>query len=354
MPDSRDGSERRTAGHENLQDNISRPMPPPAVGLMLPVSLNVQAANNASLTEQDQTSPQPTESRSFRDDSSQSGRITHEPSFHASSNLPAPSQGTKSNSDLIPTSSEGVEESSPLLGSASRHARRNSSGDLSFGKGEDEINDKAVTTWKKELWILTKYSVPLMLSCVLQYSLTGASVIAVGHLGKTELAAVSLAMMTSNVTGYCAYAGLATSLDTLCAQAYGSGKPRLVGLQFQRMVYFLWIITIPIALIWLSGTQILLLVTPDRKCAELAGLYLKILVLGAPGFAVFEAGKRFVQAQGLFNANFYVLLVCAPLNAFMNWLFVWVSKAADPQPKWTLTCVILSITTGALWELLLL
>ena len=175
-----------------------------------------------------------------------------------------------------------------------------------------------------------KYSLPLMLTCVLQYSLSGASVIAVGHLGRTELGAVSLAIMTSNVTGYCAYAGLATSLDTLCAQAYGSGKPHLVGLHVQRTVYFLWIITIPIAAVWLGGTQILLLITPESESAKLAGLYLKVLVLGAPGFASFEAGKRFVQAQGLFNANLYVLLICAPLNAFMNWLFVWVGKALRP------------------------
>jgi len=46
-------------------------------------------------------------------------------------------------------------------------------------------------------------------------------------------------------------------------------------------------------------------------------------LFGAPGYAAFEAGKRFVQAQGLFSASLYVLLFCAPLNAFMNWLFVW-------------------------------
>lgn len=188
----------------------------------------------------------------------------------------------------------------------------------------EEADDKSATAWKKELKVLLKYSLPLILSSILQYTLTGTSVIAVGHLGKKELGAVTLAFMTANVTGYCVYAGLATCLDTLCAQAYGAGKSHLVGLHLQRMVYFLWLTTIPIAAIWLSGTQILLLIIPERESAELAGLFLKLLVLGAPGFAAFEAGKRFVLAQGLFNANLYVLLVCAPLNALMHWLFVWV------------------------------
>jgi multidrug resistance protein, MATE family len=120
------------------------------------------------------------------------------------------------------------------------------------------------------------------------------------------------------------YQGLATSLDTLCAQAYGCGDKRLVGLHLQRMVYFLMVITIPIAIVWLNGTRILLAIVPDERAATLAGLYLKIITFGAPGYAIFESGKRFVQAQGDFNATLYVLLVVAPLNAFLNWLLVWV------------------------------
>lgn len=179
------------------------------------------------------------------------------------------------------------------------------------------------TTWQREAKVLGKYSPSLICTFLLQYSLTVASIFTVGHIGKVELGAVSLASMTASITGYAVYQGLATSLDTLCAQAYGSGHKKLVGLQLQRMVYFLWSITIPIALVWFFGTQILEAIVPEKETAALAGLYLKVLIAGAPGYAAFESGKRFVQAQGLFSANFYVLLVCAPLNAFMNWLFVW-------------------------------
>jgi len=129
--------------------------------------------------------------------------------------------------------------------------------------------------------------------------------------------------VTASITGYAVYQGLATALDTLAAQAYGSGRPHLVGLQFQRMLYFLWLITIPIAIIWGLGTRILFLIVPEKETAELAGIYLKILIAGAPGYAAFESGKRYLQAQGLFSVNMYVLLICAPLNALMNYIFVW-------------------------------
>lgn len=129
--------------------------------------------------------------------------------------------------------------------------------------------------------------------------------------------------VTASITGYAVYQGLATSLDTLCAQAYGSGRPHLVGLQLQRMLYFLWLITIPIVTIWAFGEQILSHIVPEKETARLAGLYLRILIAGAPAYAAFEGGKRYLQAQGLFSANMYILLICAPLNALMNYIFVW-------------------------------
>ena len=192
-------------------------------------------------------------------------------------------------------------------------------------KWEEAVRDgKIQTTWQREAKVLARFSGPLVLTFLLQYSLTVASILTVGHLGKVELAAVSLASMTANITGYAIYQGLATSLDTLCAQAYGSGRKKLVGLQTQRMVFFLWIITIPIAVIWLCADKILMAIVPEQDVAQLAGLYLKVVLVGAPGYATFEAGKRYMQAQGLFSASLFVLLICAPFNAVMNWLFVWV------------------------------
>lgn len=65
---------------------------------------------------------------------------------------------------------------------------------------------------------------------------------------------------------------------------------------------------------------------PEKEVARLAGLYLKIVLAGAPGYAAFEAAKRYVQAQGLFSASLYVLIICAPINAFLNWFLVWHLK----------------------------
>lgn len=129
--------------------------------------------------------------------------------------------------------------------------------------------------------------------------------------------------MTAAITCLAPFQGLATSLDTLCAQAYGSGHKHLVGLQFQRMTCFLFVLSIPVAIIWLFSEQILLAIVPEAESARLAGMYLKVMIFSIPGFILFEGGKRFTQAQGLFRATTYVLLVAAPLNVLIIWLLVW-------------------------------
>ncbi|KAL8841171.1 MAG: hypothetical protein Q9170_001025 [Blastenia crenularia] len=223
-----------------------------------------------------------------------------------------------------PSQTTNLPETEPLLGNPELpYGGQDSPENLDKQWTEAVAAGKIHTTWQREAKVLSRYSAPLIATFLLQYSLTVASIFTVGHLGKVPLGAVSLASMTANITGYAVYQGLATSLDTLCAQAYGSGKRKLVGLQTQRMVYFLWTITIPIAIIWLSAESILLRIVPEEDVAVLAGQYLKIILIGTPGYACFEATKRYLQAQGLFSASLYVLLICAPLNAFMNWCFVW-------------------------------
>lgn len=189
--------------------------------------------------------------------------------------------------------------------------------------------DGSETTWKNEAKLLARYSAPLVVTYVLQYSYTFVTVIVAGRLGTSELAAASIASMTANITGLAIYEGLATSLDTLTSQAFGSGRKQLVGLHVQRMIALTLLITIPIGAIWICSPWILERLVPETHVAHLAGDFLRFYLIGAPGYGVFETLKRFTQAQGDFMGPMVTALICAPFNIFWNWLLVFVSCDLD-------------------------
>ncbi|EFY87296.1 MATE efflux family protein subfamily [Metarhizium acridum CQMa 102] len=172
-------------------------------------------------------------------------------------------------------------------------------------------------TWQTEAKYIASSSASLLVTLVLQYSINVASVFSAGRIGKVELGAVAC------VTCLAPFMGLATSLDTLCAQAYGDGRNHLVGIQCQRMVVFLSLLSLPVAALWAFSEGILLRIIDDGESARLASLYLRVMISALPGIILFEAGKRLLQAQGLFKQTTYVLLLSAPVNIFLNWLLVW-------------------------------
>lgn len=196
-----------------------------------------------------------------------------------------------------------------------------------------QIHDTNTTTIATEVKSITKNATPVVLSLLLEYSLTTITVITVGNLGTVELGAASLAGFTANATGYAVYYGLTTSLDTLCAQSYGSGMKHLTSVHLQRMALLLTLVTIPLAALWWCAEGILVHIIPEQDTAMLVGRYLRIAAWGMPGYAAFEAGRRYIQAQGCYSVGMYVLLICTPISAFLNWFLVWVCKHSHGSQK---------------------
>ncbi|KAI0971924.1 mate-domain-containing protein [Xylaria arbuscula] len=196
-------------------------------------------------------------------------------------------------------------ESTPLLGDASSQA----------------LVSPTKDDWWEELWLLLRYSLPLIATYLLQYSWCVIITFISGHLSADALAAASVGMTTMNIIGFTVFEGMATALDTLCAQAYGAGSLTGVGLHVQRMMILMAVAAVPIGAIWAASPWILSLFVKQHHLAVMAGTFLRVSIIGIPGYASFEALKRFLQAQGNFKAAMYILVVCVPVNAFLSWLF---------------------------------
>ncbi|KAK4705275.1 multidrug resistance protein, MATE family, partial [Phenoliferia sp. Uapishka_3] len=195
---------------------------------------------------------------------------------------------------------------------------------------------------RQELGILLGYMLPICGTHFLEYSLLVVTVVSVGHIGTVELAAASLASMTSNVVALSVIQGsvphpspssnpplttlnknrFCTALDTLCPQAYTS-RPKDTSLYALRTFFLLLLLIIPQIIIFWNSEVILLALKQDPRVAERASTYLKVLGFGLPGYAGFECVRRWLQSQGLMLAPVLTLIVAAPLNVILNYILVW-------------------------------
>jgi MATE family multidrug resistance protein len=103
-----------------------------------------------------------------------------------------------------------------------------------------------------------------------------------------------------------------------------SGNPRhQLGVLLQKSLAILLLCSVPIAIIWLNTDSLLEhLAGQDPEIARLAGRYCKLFLPGFPLFMIYEAMKRFLQAQGLVRAPMYGMLVANIVNWLGHWLTV--------------------------------
>ncbi|KAK7046858.1 RNA helicase, partial [Favolaschia claudopus] len=196
----------------------------------------------------------------------------------------------------------------------------------------DDTDDGQLSTtamYLSELRILTKYSLPVFGTHLLEYSLIMAPVLSIGHLssGTTALAGITLGSMTANVSGFSILQGFVSALDTVLPPAWTSSQPTLVGLWSQRMTVVMAAALIPMYFIWFNAELILLGLKQDPEVAHLAALYLKWVSFGLPAYAFNLISRRYFQSQGLFAVPTRIIMVVAPINALLNYFLVW-----GPEP----------------------
>ncbi|GAW08891.1 multidrug oligosaccharidyl-lipid polysaccharide flippase [Lentinula edodes] len=176
--------------------------------------------------------------------------------------------------------------------------------------------------WSEAL-VVMKYAVPIFGINVLEYSLVVVSVLSIGHISTTALAAITIGEMTVNVTGLSIITGFASALDTVLPSAWTSDRPELVGLETQRMTLIEGLTLIPIVTLWLNGEAVLLKLNQEPEVARLAALYLRYMCIGLPAFTFNSVIRRYLQCQGLFSVPTRIIIVVAPINVLLNYILVW-------------------------------
>ncbi|KAI9152531.1 ethionine resistance protein [Blastocladiella emersonii ATCC 22665] len=162
-----------------------------------------------------------------------------------------------------------------------------------------------------EAKIMARLAVPCITGSVLSFANRMVPTLLVGHLGATELAAASLAVMFLNVLGFSICFGITTALDTLASQAVtGSKNPRQASIFLQRAI--------------LINLPLLLLVGQDAQLSRMAGYYIRVLWIGLFPMVSSNCLSKYLIAQGIMQVQFLVSLITVPINVGLGYVLTFV------------------------------
>jgi len=167
------------------------------------------------------------------------------------------------------------------------------------------------------------FSLPLMLSGILQLLFNAADMVVVGRwAGGEALAAVgstgSLVNLIVNV-----FIGLSVGVNVLVARYYGSNQEKELSDTVHTAI-MVSVIT-GVALIFIGvflAPRILVLMGTPEDVLPLASLYVRIYFCGMPAMMVYNFGASILRAIGDTRRPLYYLTVAGVINVVLNLIFV--------------------------------
>ncbi|XP_062448453.1 multidrug and toxin extrusion protein 1-like [Rhea pennata] len=190
--------------------------------------------------------------------------------------------------------------------------------------------------WKdtKKLLLLAG---PLIVNQLLIFLIHLVSSIFCGHLGKVELASVTLAIAVINVTAISVGYGLSSACDTLISQTYGSKNLRRVGVILQRATLILLLCCFPCCAILINIEQLLLLIRQDPEVSRLTQLYVMAFIPALPVIFLYHLETRYLQNQMIMWPQVLSGILGNAVNAIANSIFLYVLGLGIAGSAWANT-----------------
>ncbi|KAM9695245.1 multidrug and toxin extrusion protein 2-like isoform 16-T18 [Trichechus inunguis] len=163
---------------------------------------------------------------------------------------------------------------------------------------------------------------PLFLFQVLTFLIYVVSTVFCGHLGKVELASVTLAVAFVNVCGVSVGFGLASACDTLMSQSFGSQNKKHVGVILQRGALVLLLSCFPCWALFLNTEQLLLLLRQDPAVSRLTQDYVTIFIPALPAIFLYCLLAKYLQNQGIIWPEVLSGIVGNCVNGLANYVLV--------------------------------
>nr|XP_009478628.1 PREDICTED: LOW QUALITY PROTEIN: multidrug and toxin extrusion protein 2-like [Pelecanus crispus] len=158
-----------------------------------------------------------------------------------------------------------------------------------------------------------------------------------GHLGKVELASVTLAIAVINVTAISVGYGLSSACDTLISQTYGSKNLLRVGVILQRATLILLLCCFPCCAILINIEQLLLLIRQDPEVSRLTQRYVMAFLPALPAVFLYNLETRYLQNQMITWPLVLSGVVGNIINVIANCIFLYVLHLGIMGSAWANT-----------------
>ncbi|MCM1258853.1 MAG: MATE family efflux transporter [Roseburia sp.] len=167
------------------------------------------------------------------------------------------------------------------------------------------------------------FSVPLMLSGILQLLFNGADTVVVGRFaGNTALAAVG---STSSLINFLTnlFIGFSVGANVLIARFYGAKKEKEASETVHSAICLSVICGVILLALGVCVTKQILvwMGTPEEVLGQ-AALYMKIYFIGMPVILLYNFGSSILRAIGDTRRPLYYLMAAGVVNVLLNLVFV--------------------------------
>jgi len=167
------------------------------------------------------------------------------------------------------------------------------------------------------------FSIPMILSGILQLLYNAADVIVVGRFsGSTALAAVgSTGSLTSLIISL--FMGLSVGTSVAVAQYYGAGDWKNVSQAVHTSIATSIISGIIVGIIgFCMAERFLILMDTPGDVLDQAALYMRIYFIGVPASMIYNFGSAILRAAGDTRRPFIFLSLSGLVNVVLNLIFV--------------------------------
>ncbi|KAM2916662.1 hypothetical protein FF1_045549 [Malus domestica] len=180
---------------------------------------------------------------------------------------------------------------------------------------------------KPALWIESKLLVvlaaPAIIVYMINYVMSMSTQMFCGHLGNLELAASSLGNNGIQIFAYGLLLGMGSAVETLCGQAYGAQKYKMLGIYLQRSTVLLFFPGVLLTIIYVFSEPILLLLGESPSIASSAAVYVYGLIPQIFAYVVNFPIQKFMQSQSIVAPSAYISTGTLVIHILLSWVAVY-------------------------------